>query len=193
MAWEVDVLKLDRIDLNILSTLQSEGRITQYRLASLVGLSPSACHQRLKQLEAMRLVRGYYAEVDIDRLVTTLTAFVPIELSVHERGNLQDFEAAVAQRVEVLECYAIGGGFGYMLKVIAPDIAAYQAFIDELLASDLGIVRYQTYIVTKLVKQRHGYPLHQLLRARSGVLPAPAAPAGRPTAAAAAAARRVLG
>jgi Lrp/AsnC family transcriptional regulator of ectoine degradation len=124
----------------------------------------------------MHLVRGYYAEVDIDRLVPTLTVFVPIELSPHARASPGAFEAAISQRPEVLECYAMGSGFDYMLKVITPDIATYQALVDELLGSGLGIVRYDTYIVIRAVKQRQGYPLRQLLGGREGVMLPPAAP-----------------
>lgn len=156
-------MKLDDYDLNILVELQREGRMTKLKLAEAINLSPSACWERLLRLEQANIIRSYHAEVDIDHLLKTITVVVEITLKRHQAYDFTRFEAAIREQPEILECYATGGGVDYVLKIITPDVDSYQRLIDRLLAADIGIDRYFTYIVTKSVKQAHGYPLRHLL------------------------------
>lgn len=157
------MINLDRIDINILSTLQSEGRITQYRLSEIVGLSPSACHQRLKKLEETKLVRGYYAEVDIDRLVSTITMIVTVELKNNESKSRSEFEKFIRNCDVILECYGTSGEFDYILKAVSNNILDYQVLLDQIVDESVGTVKYKTYFVTKLVKRYRGMPIRHLL------------------------------
>lgn len=161
-------MKLDPIDLKILAALQSDGRITKLRLAELVALSPSACFERLRRLEQAGYVKGYHAVVDLQRIVRTTTALVEITLARHEAADFERFEQAIAAAPEVMECHSIGGGIDYVLKVVAVDIDHYQETMDRLLVADIGIAKYFTYFVTKLVKRQLAYPIHTLLQARDG-------------------------
>jgi Lrp/AsnC family transcriptional regulator, regulator of ectoine-degradation genes len=144
--------RLDGIDLKILGTLQAEGRITKAALAEAAGLSPTPCWERLKRLEKAGLIKGYHAEIDLDRLGRPATILVEMILKQHRYDDFQRFERAIRQVEEVVECYATGGGIDYLLKVIAPSIDAYQRLIDRLLLAEIGIDRYFTYIVTRAVK-----------------------------------------
>lgn len=156
-------MKLDPIDLKILAALQAEGRITKLTLSERVNLSPSACFERLRRLEQAGYIKGYHADIDLNRIVKTTAALVEVTLGRHEAKDFQRFEQAIAPVSEVLECYSIGGGIDYILKVVAIDIDHYQAVMDRLLAADLGIVKYFTYFVTKPVKRQLSYPLHTYL------------------------------
>lgn len=118
-------MKLDDIDLKILAALQRDGRVTKLRLGELVNLSPSACFERLRRLEQSGYVRGYHADIDLNRVVHTTTALVEITLGRHEAADFEHFEAAIAAAPEILECYSIGGGIDYVLKVVAVDIEHY--------------------------------------------------------------------
>ena len=144
--------RLDGIDLKILSTLQAEGRITKAALAEAVSLSPTPCWERLKRLEKAGLIKGYRAEIDLDKLGRPATILVEMILKQHRYDDFQRFETAIRHVEEVVECYATGGGIDYLLKVIAPSIDAYQRLIDRLLLAEIGIDRYFTYIVTRAVK-----------------------------------------
>jgi Lrp/AsnC family transcriptional regulator, regulator of ectoine-degradation genes len=144
--------RLDAIDLKILATLQSQGRITKAALADAVNLSPTPCWERLKRLEQSGLIRGYRAEIDLDKLGAVATILVEIVLKQHRYDDFQRFETAIRQVDEVVACYATGGGIDYLLKVTAPDIDSYQRLIDRLLLAEIGIDRYFTYIVTRVVK-----------------------------------------
>lgn len=144
--------RLDAIDLKILATLQSEGRITKAALAAAVNLSPTPCWERLKRLETAGLIRGYRAEIDLEKLGALTTILVEVVLKQHRYEDFQRFETAIRRLDEVVECYATGGGIDYLLKVIAPDIDTYQRLVDHLLLAEIGIDRYFTYIVTRVVK-----------------------------------------
>jgi Lrp/AsnC family transcriptional regulator of ectoine degradation len=146
-------MKLDKIDLAILSVLQRDGRITKLKLAEAVHLSPAASWERLRRLEAAGVIRGYTARIDMARIVRRVTVLVEITLKSHRQTDFQLFEAAVRREPGIVSCHATGGGIDYMLKITAPDIDAYQKTIDRLLASEIGIDRYFTYVVTKTVKE----------------------------------------
>ncbi len=155
--------KLDRIDLRILSVLQQHGRITKQKLANEVNLSVSPCWVRLKRLEEAGIINGYHAEVQLDKLANFSTVLVEITLKHHAAEDFERFENAMVDAPHVIDCYATGGGVDYVLKIIAHDIDHYQNLIDDMLAQDIGIDRYFTYIVTKAVKQSRFIPIQQVL------------------------------
>ncbi len=146
------MVKLDKADIRILDTLQRDGRITKLRLAEAVGLSPTACWERLRRLERARVITGYAARIDRAKIARESTVLVEVTLRRHTQADFDRFEAAIGAQPEVVACDATGGGIDYLLRVVAPDIAAYQALMEDLLARNLGIDRYFSYIVTKTVK-----------------------------------------
>jgi len=145
-------MKLDRIDLKILSALQNDGRMTKLRLAEVVNLSPTACWERLKRLETSGVITGYTARINLDAVVRRIAVLVEVTLKSHQLSDFQRFEAAVLKEPSIVACDATGGGVDYILKVVCDDIDSYQRLMDRLLTQDLGIERYFTYIVTKSVK-----------------------------------------
>jgi Lrp/AsnC family transcriptional regulator of ectoine degradation len=156
--------KLDDIDLRILATLQREGRITKAELAERVHLSPTPCWTRLKRLEKAGLIRGYHAEVRLERLAKFSVVLVEITLKQHRFGDFERFEATMRETPEVVECLATGGGIDYLLKIVVPDIDAYQRLIDRLLVAEVGIDRYFTYVVTRSVKDAPQPPVALVAR-----------------------------
>ncbi len=146
-------VKLDAIDLRILSALQRHGRLSKARLAALVNLSASPAWTRLRRLEEAGIVRGYHADVDIGRIASATMVLVEITLKQHRYADFARFERHVRGIDEIVECHATGGGVDYVMKVVVPGIEAYQGLIDRLLIADIGIDRYFTYVVTREVKQ----------------------------------------
>lgn len=145
-------IQIDNRDLEILRILSREGRISKTDLAKRVNLSPTPCWERLKRLESSGLIRGYRADIELSILGPSVTIFVTVELERHKAQDFRAFEATVNQCDEVTACWALGGGFDYILQVVTKDVDTYQRFIDELLDADLGLARYFTYIVTSTVK-----------------------------------------
>lgn len=155
--------RLDRYDLQLLRVLAQEGRITKARLAEAINLSTSPTWERMKRLETAGLIRGYRAMVDWDAVFASSQTLVEIELRRHTAQAMQQFEDRMLKAPEVSHCYATGGGIDYLMIVRARDIAQYQAFMETLLSEDIGIERYYTYVVTKLVKDGDAVPPENLL------------------------------
>ncbi len=157
------MLRLDDRDLQILKVLAREGRITKAALARRINLSPTPCWARLRRLEAAGVIEGYRAEVALRQIAQHVTVFVAVELGSHRAEDFQAFELAMQRHDEILSCWALGGGFDYLMQVVTRDIDSYQRLIDELLAERVGLMRYFTYIVTKPVKTGAAPPLDRLL------------------------------
>ncbi|MBW6419103.1 Lrp/AsnC family transcriptional regulator [Celeribacter sp. PS-C1] len=145
-------MKLDARDFDILRVLAQEGRISKSALADKIGLSPTPAWERLKKLEKAGLIEGYRAEINLRKLGPSVTVFVAAELADHTQASFQTFEASLQAHEEIVACWALGGGFDYLLQIVTRDVDAYQRLIDTLLDARIGIARYFTYIVTKQVK-----------------------------------------
>lgn len=152
------MVKLDQRDIKILSILQREGRITKTALAARVNLSPTPCWDRLKRLEREGIIEGYGARVNIARLGSLTTVMMTAEIKSHQAQDFKRFETAVLARDEVQECWAVGGGIDYLLRVVTPSFDAYLHFVEHLLSGQTGLKHYTTYIVTRHVKSAAQVP-----------------------------------
>lgn len=144
--------KLDDRDLKILSILQHEGRIPKATLAERVNLTPTPCWERLKRLEDAGIIESYGAKISLRALGPISIVFVEIELQSHQAEDFERFQKAIVDVPEVVECWAVGGGIDYMLKVMTRDLESYQKLIEDLLAAKIGVNRYYSYVVTMPVK-----------------------------------------
>ena len=157
------MLKLDARDMAILRVLSTEGRITKADLATKVGLSASPCWERLKKLEQAGIIEGYNARINLRKLGPHVTVFVAAELADHTPASFRAFEDSVQRYDEITACWALGGGFDYLMQIVTTDIDTYQRLIDEMLEARIGLARYFTYIVTKPVKSPALPPLDALI------------------------------
>lgn len=160
-------LKLDRLDLRILSQLQQNGRITNVDLADAVGLSASPCLARVKRMEQAGYIAGYGAEVRLEKLGETVTVFTEVTLADHHREDFIRFEAAIREVDEVIECHLVSGGYDYLLKFITRGVSHYQSIIEELLDKNIGIDKYFSYIVIKSPFVKKNYPIERLFSSGS--------------------------
>lgn len=156
-------IRLDRLDLKILSTLQTAGRISNLELAETVGLSATPCMQRVRRLEAAGYIRGYDAQLDIDRICTNIVVFTEITLGNHRREDFLKFERGILEIPQILNCFLVTGGYDYLAQFIARDIHDYQTVVEDLLDRDLGVEKYFSYVTIKQVKRAKGYPLSALV------------------------------
>lgn len=145
-------LGLDATDIRILAAVQKHGQVSKAKLADMVNLSPTPCWQRLSRLKAAGLIRGYHADIAIDRIGNFSQVIVTVALDQHRKADFDRFEAHIRGLDEVTDCIATGGGMDYVLTVFTADLAAFQALMERLLEAELGIQRYMTYIVTRKVK-----------------------------------------
>ena len=117
-------MKLDKTDRRILDVLQRDGRISVTDLAEQVGLSPTPCARRIRQLETSGLIQGYAAIVDPKRAGQTIQAIVQIKLEQHSDEIVERFRRTLIDRPEVLACYTMTGEMDFLLHVIVRDIEA---------------------------------------------------------------------
>lgn len=158
------LVKLDRIDINILVELQKDGRMTNVSLADAVGLSASPCLQRVKRLESAGYISAYRAHLNLANIIETVTVFTEITLSDHKREDFAKFESNIRLIDEVLECHLISGGYDYLLRFMTRSIQHYQEVMEGLLDKNVGISKYFSYIVIKSPVLKDGVPLRKLLR-----------------------------
>jgi Lrp/AsnC family transcriptional regulator of ectoine degradation len=144
--------RLDKTDLALLSSLAREGRLSKSELARRVGLGPTSCWERMQRLEQAGVITGYRAEFSLRALGPSVTVFVMIELGEHRAQNFDRFEREIARHDEITGCWALGGGFDYLVQVVTRDIDSYQTLIETVLEQRAGVTRYFSYIVTKPVK-----------------------------------------
>lgn len=154
--------KLDRIDLKILSQLQKNGRVTNVDLADAVGLSPSPCLMRVKRLEKAGYIKGYGAQVQLQKLGNVLMVFTEVTLSDHRRDDFARFEASIRDIDEIIECHLVSGGYDYLLKFVTRGVNHYQEIIEGLLERNIGIEKYFSYIVIKSPFVKSHYPIESL-------------------------------
>jgi DNA-binding Lrp family transcriptional regulator len=155
-------IRLDRLDLKILATLQSAGRISNLELADTVGLSATPCMQRVRRMEAAGYIGGYAARLEIDRICNNIVVFTEITLRNHRREDFLRFERGIQAVPQLLNCFLVTGGYDYLAQFIAQDIHDYQTTVEGLLDRDLGVDRYFSYVTIKQVKRSAGYPLADL-------------------------------
>ncbi|MDX0264992.1 AsnC family transcriptional regulator [Sinorhizobium meliloti] len=135
------MLALDNVDRNILRLLRIDARTSNAKLATEVGLSPSACLRRIKLLEQARVIRGYTALIDTTRSESIIAVIINITLERQTEDYLDKFEAAVRRHPEIRECYLMTGGSDYMLRVDVENAGAFERIHKEVLSTLPGVLR----------------------------------------------------
>ncbi|BCH16760.1 MULTISPECIES: Lrp/AsnC family transcriptional regulator [unclassified Mesorhizobium] len=142
-------MKLDKIDIKILSQLQKNGRVTNVELADLVNLSPSPCLMRVKKLQAEGFITGYSAQIDVSKLGQTLTIFTEVTLKHHQQNDFARFLTAIQKVDSVIECHLVSGGYDYLVKFVTGGISEYQTIMERMIELDIGIDKYFSFVVLK--------------------------------------------
>jgi Lrp/AsnC family leucine-responsive transcriptional regulator len=145
-------------DIRILDRLQVDGRITNADLADQVGLSPSPCLRRVKQMENSGVIRGYVALVDPAALGLSVTAFVRVRLSQQDDLHLRQFEETVADLPEVMECYLMTGDSDYQLRVLVKSLEDFEEFLRRKLTRIKGIAEVTSSFALRPVVYRTALP-----------------------------------
>ncbi|MEK7769986.1 MAG: Lrp/AsnC family transcriptional regulator, partial [candidate division NC10 bacterium] len=153
---------LDAIDARILGRLQEDARLSNVELAQAVGLSPSPCLRRVRELERAGVIRRYVTVLDPQRVGLPVSVFVNVTLEKQVERALGVFEAAVRQRPEVVECYLMTGEADYLLRVVVADLTAYERFLMEHLTRVPGVSSIKSSFALKQVQYRTALPLSQL-------------------------------
>ena len=153
------MIHLDDTDRRLLRVLQSEGRISNLDLAERCHLSPSACSERVRRLREAGVIAGFAAVLDPVKADRALLIFVEVVLDRTTGEAFEGFAAAVRRAPEVLECHMVAGGFDYLIKARVKDMAAYRAFLGDVLVQMPGVRETRTYAVLEEVKHTNVLPI----------------------------------
>ena len=143
---------IDQFDEKLLRALQVNARATSFELAEVVGLSPSSCQRRQRELEQRGIIRGYRADIDPAVLDQSFTVFAAVQLERHVRSDVQAFQKAVTQLPGVLEVHHIAGAFDYLLRIAVADLASYEIFHADRLTALPGVAHITSYVVMSTLR-----------------------------------------
>ncbi|MEL6792053.1 MAG: Lrp/AsnC family transcriptional regulator [Pseudomonadota bacterium] len=133
MSANGEKIQLTEADCAILRLLQTDATATLEDIAAAANLSTASAWRRVKSLEATGVIVSRVALLDAHRAGWGLCAFADVSLKDHSAGNRRSFERFVATADEVMECHSLAGVRDYLLKIRAPDISAFEAFLMERL------------------------------------------------------------
>ncbi len=150
---------LDRIDTKLLELLQKGGSRPAAELGEIVGLSPSACHRRIRALEAEGYIAGYTARLNPERIGLGLDVFVDISLTSQSEEALTAFESAVKSFDEILECQLLSGASDYRLRVAARNVADFDRLHRHCLSRLPGVAAMHSAFALRTIKAFEGYPI----------------------------------
>ena len=128
-------ISIDAIDRKILTCLQRDATLPVAEIAERVGLSTTPCWRRIQRLERDGVIVGRVVLLDPDKLNLGVTVFVHIRTAQHNAAWLEKFAKAVAGIPEIVELYRMSGDIDYLMRVVVPDIAGYDAIYQRLIAA----------------------------------------------------------
>ena len=154
---------LDKLDKRILQELQSNGAITNLELAEKIGLSPSPCARRVKQLADSGIIERQVTLLNASKLDLKLTALIQISMDRHTADRFEIFEQEVKNYPEVVECLLITGqSADYQLKVMVPDMEYYQEFLLNKITRIEGVSDVHSSFILREVLNTTELPLNHI-------------------------------
>ncbi|MGA0560807.1 Lrp/AsnC family transcriptional regulator [Ancylobacter sp. VNQ12] len=153
--------KLDGIDRKILVALQENAHATMEEISAKVGLSPSPCARRVRQMEAAGVIRGYVAILDQEKVGLPISVFASIRLERQREDELDRFARAIARWPEIVECYLMTGQRDYLLRIVVKDLPAYEAFLKRTLTRLEGVASIESSFALSQVKHAQALPIDQ--------------------------------
>jgi DNA-binding Lrp family transcriptional regulator len=138
---------LDDVDRRMLLALHTDARISNSALAETVGIAPSTCHGRLRRLQDLGVIRGFFTDIDPAAVGLTLQAMISVSLNSNARGRIRDFIQQIRRRPQVMNVYFLAGGDDFILHVAARDTEDLRAFVVENLNADDDVAGTQTSLI----------------------------------------------
>jgi Lrp/AsnC family transcriptional regulator, leucine-responsive regulatory protein len=153
-------MTINSTDRKILSALQADGRLSNVALAEQIGMSPSPCLRRVKQLEESGHIDNYVAILDRRKMGLGMMAFV--EVKVPQVANaliIEQFKEAVRREPAIIGCYVMAGQFDFLMKVVARDMDAYSALAQNVLLQLPGVQDMRSSFVLEAIKDTTELPI----------------------------------
>jgi DNA-binding Lrp family transcriptional regulator len=158
---------MDHFDVRLLQALQSDGRLSNFELADVVGLSASQCSRRRAALEDAGTIAGYHAHLDGEALGLGMVVFVQVTLATHSPDNSRQFLRLIETIEEVQEAYALTGEADYLIKVTITDLKALSRLLNDVFLPHKSVAHVRSSIVLDRLKQTSELPLGHLTLAQN--------------------------
>lgn len=153
-------MTLSNSDRKILRVLQADGRLPNVALAEQIGMSPSPCLRRLKQLEESGIISRYAAVLDREKLGLGIMAFVEVKVPQVSDASIVDlFKEAVRREPSIIGCYITAGQFDFLLTVVAKDMTSYSVLAQTVLLKLPGVQDMRSSFVLESIKDTTVLPL----------------------------------
>ncbi len=152
-------LAIDRLDLRLLDILQRQGALSVAEVASRTRISTTTCWRRIQQLEQSGVIKARVALLDRNALGLDVTIFAHVKLATTGRDAIGEFEAAIRDRAEVLECYTLTGEWDFLLKIVTRNIKAYEAFYLDYLSRIPCVRSVNSSVAVTVIKESTALPL----------------------------------
>jgi Lrp/AsnC family transcriptional regulator, cysteine-sensing transcriptional activator len=150
---------LDRGDARILDLLQQHGDLSAAEIAERLGMTASTCWRRVSRLQELGVIRKRVALLDREKVGLNVLVFSHVKLAGHGRDALLKFEQAVRQHPQILECYTLMGETDFLLRIVCPDIKAYEAFFLDHLSRFPGVQSVHSSIALSVIKETTALPV----------------------------------
>jgi DNA-binding Lrp family transcriptional regulator len=144
---DVRLADLDDVDRRILTTLHADARISNSALAEAAGIAASTCHGRVRRLQEMGVIRGFYTDIDPAAIGLSLQAMISVSLQSNARGKIRNFIAQIRSKPQVMDVYFLAGADDFILHVAARDTDDLRAFVVENLNADADVAGTQTSLI----------------------------------------------
>jgi Lrp/AsnC family leucine-responsive transcriptional regulator len=154
--------EFDAIDARILAALQQDGRLSNVELAERVGLSPSPCLRRVRQLEKAGVIESYRAGLARTKVGLGLTVFVGIKVDGHRDTNADALQEAMRRMPEVVACHLVSGEPDFLLEIVVPDLAHYETLLVGTLLKMPMIKDIRSHFAIRTIKANAPLPLAHL-------------------------------
>lgn len=145
---------MDRLDRKILRILQEDSTLAVADLAKKVGLSTTPCWRRIQKMEEDGVIQRRVAVLDPSKVNVGVTVFVSVKTNEHNEAWMRKFSGVIDEFPEVVEFYRMSGDVDYLMRVVVPDIHAYDSFYKKLIgkinltdvssAFAMGQIKYTT-------------------------------------------------
>ena len=159
-------IEIDETNQRILRELQENARISNVELAGRIGLSAAPCLRRVRALEEAGVILKYVALLDPAAVHLGVTIFVQVSVDLQVEGRLEIFEKAIMRQPAVLDCHLLTGDVDYLLRLVVPDVPAYEQFLRDSLTRIASVARIKSSFALKQVKYSTALPLPTTLAPR---------------------------
>jgi DNA-binding Lrp family transcriptional regulator len=144
---DVRPVDVDDIDRRILTALHADARMSNSALAALIGIAPSTCHGRVRRLQELGVIRGFYADIDPSAIGLQLQAMISVTLQSNARGKIRNFIQQIRRKPQVMDVYFLAGADDFILHVAARDTDDLRSFVVENLNADADVAGTQTSLI----------------------------------------------